>query len=331
MRQMDVLMLVNPRAGNNLGAAWFPALCALVEGSQEGLTGKVIPTEQRGILSQLREYGKGRDRIVAVGGDGTVSELMQAVLTLGLRTPVGIVPLGTGNDLARSLGLYKGRAWGLEEIRDYIRSPGVALVDLWSVNGGLIFVNYMSLGLDAAVVRDFCRIRQWLQRHPELGKRGIYFGLYIAVWLGKIRYRIPPGVKLSWTDHRGLGQTMPLGGSRVLSLTNTPYYAAGALTDPEARVEDGLLEITLFGHMRHYAELMAMRVPGLANLGFQGRWWRARASAVEIRPLAKTCVQLDGEDMTEELIGVDSLCIRHAGRASVIVSSGALPGQKPRS
>lgn len=324
MRQMDVLMLVNPRAGNNLGAAWFPALRALMEGSPGGLTGTVIPTEQRGILSQLREYGKGRDRMVVVGGDGTVSELMQAVLTLGLRTPVGIIPLGTGNDLARSLGLYKGRVWGLEEIRDYIRSPGEALVDLWSVNGRLTFVNYMSLGLDAAVVRDFCRIRQWVQRHPELGKRGIYFGLYIAVWLRKIRYRIPPGVELAWTDHRGLRRAMPLRGPRVLSITNTPYYAAGALMDPEARVEDGLLEITLFSHMRHYAELMAMRVRGFATLGVQGRWWRTKASVVEIKPLAKTCVQMDGEDVTEELVGVDSLCIRHAGRVSVIVSSGVI-------
>lgn len=321
---MDVLMLVNPRAGNNLGAAWLPALRALMEGSRGGLTGTVIPTERQGILSQLREHGKGRDRIVVVGGDGTASELMQAVLTLGMRTPVGIVPLGTGNDLARSLGLYKGRAWGLDEIRDYIKSPGEALVDLWSVNGKLVFVNYMSLGMDAAVVRGFCRVRQWVQRHPQLGKRGIYFGLYIAVWLGKIRYRIPQGVELSWIDHRGIRRAMPLRGPRVLSLTNTPYYAAGALMDPVARVEDGLLEITLFTHMRHYAELMAMRVRGLATLGVQGRWWRTRASVVEIKPLERSCVQVDGEDVTEELAGEDSLCIRHAGRASVIVSSGAL-------
>lgn len=327
---MDVLMLVNPRAGNNLGAAWFPALRALMEGSRGGFTGTVIPTERRGILSQLREYGKGKDRIVVVGGDGTVSELMHAVLTLGLRTPVGIIPLGTGNDLARSLGLYKGRAWGLEEIRDYIEGPGEAFVDLWSVNGKLTFVNYMSLGLDAAVVRGFCRVRHWVQRHPWLGKRGIYFGLYIAVWLGKIRCRIPPGVELSWTDDRGLQRAMPLRGPRVLSLTNTPYYAAGALMDPQARVEDGLLEITLFSHMRHYAELMAMRVRGLSTLGVQGRWWRTRASVVEIKPLTRTCVQVDGEDVTEELMSEDSLRIRHAGRASVIVPSAALLGERPR-
>jgi diacylglycerol kinase family enzyme len=324
LREMEVLMLVNPRAGNNLGAAWFPTLRALLEDSPQGARGMVVPTEQGCILKQLRELAEGKDRIVVVGGDGTVSELMQALFTLGLQIPVGIVPVGTGNDLARSLGLYKGRPWTMEEVRDYVRSPGEAFVDLWSINRRIVFTNYMSLGLDASVVRGFCRVRQWIQRHPKFGKRGVYFTIYILIWLGNLRYRIPPGVGLSWRDQRGVEHRILLPGPRVLALTNTPYYAAGALTDPGARVEDGLLEITVYSHMRHYAELMAMRVRGLAALGVQDRWWRKRASDVEIRLPGKTCVQVDGEDVTDALGVADTLCIGHAGKARVIVSKAAI-------
>jgi diacylglycerol kinase family enzyme len=232
---------------------------------------------------------------------------------------VGVVPLGTGNDLARSLGLYRGRRWSVGEVLAYLGTTRTQAVDLWSIRDNLTFSNYASIGLDATVVRDFCRVRRWIQAHPALGKRGVYFAMYILVWGRRIGDRIPPQSCLSWVDGEGNSRSITLEGARVLAFTNTPYYAAGALMDPRGLVGDGLVEITLFPHMRHYAELMAMRIPAFARGGIQRHWWRAQARSAEIRVSEPICVQADGEDLTDPLATQSVLAIRKRGQVQVLV------------
>jgi diacylglycerol kinase (ATP) len=316
---MRVLILVNPQAGNRKGAEWLTALKDLAGRLGPGGQWRVEPTSKAGLPEQISQMAPGMDSLIIVGGDGTVSQVLQAAWAQGLSMPVGIVPLGTGNDMARSLGLYKGRSWHPEEILEYVGTSKTKLVDLWGLQGKVCFSNYASIGLDAAVVRRFCRLRQWMEERPVLGRRGFYFLLYILVWISRVGQRVPEGTVLAWEDERGGKHEKRIGGARVLALTNSPYYAAGALMEPGAQLDDGLLEVTLFRHMRHYAELMATRAKPLARLGLQERWWRVKARRVEIGLGRQTPVQADGEDLTGRLGSQLTLGVERKAQVRILV------------
>lgn len=316
---MDILFLINPRAGELLGSVWLSALEERLTYGCHGLKTTVMSTREGAIQDQLRELAPGKDRIFVVGGDGTVSEAMNAISQLGLSLPMGIVPIGTGNDLARSLGLYRGRPWPLDDVVAYAMTPRTTTVDLWSLNGCLTFNNYMSVGLDAWVVRGFSRIRSWIIGHLKWCKRPIYFAIYLLSWIGNASRRVHPMTRLSWTDPVGRGWSHNIQRARVVAITNTPYYAAGALIDPDANVGDGIFEITIFSNMLQYAQLLAMRVPLLARLGVQHGGFRIRARDLRIHLPEPTCIQVDGEDATDAFRGDRTLSIQPQGQIQVLV------------
>lgn len=284
-----------------------------------GLQIRVQPTRKGGLQDQLREIPPGVERILVVGGDGTLSEVLEAVWKLGVRVPIGIVPVGTGNDMARSLGLFDGAQWDVDRVIAYLRAGNTRHVDLWSLDTDKVFSNYASLGLDAAVVRGFCRIRDRIGKSPFLGRRLSYFVLYFGVWLTEAGHRIPHGTTLWWVDKDGNRFHLSVGGARVLSFSNTPYYAAGSLMDPGASVGDGLLEVTLFSNMAPYTELIATRFRPFSRFGLQGRWWRVRAKSVEVIIPTPTPIQADGEDVTDSVGYNGLLKVQNVGQVELMV------------
>ncbi len=82
------------------------------------------------------------DIIVACGGDGTVRRVLEAVVFSGIRIPVGIIPLGTGNLLAKSLGLVlPGKIDRVETAMDVILDGSTASVDLGKANGKIFAID----------------------------------------------------------------------------------------------------------------------------------------------------------------------------------------------
>ena len=100
------LVIVNPRAGTKKSKKdMFEIVDRL---SQKGYNVSAQTTTQSGDGSRfIREYGQDQDLIVCCGGDGTLNEVINGVLSCGLKTPIGYVPAGTTNDFARTLQLPK--------------------------------------------------------------------------------------------------------------------------------------------------------------------------------------------------------------------------------
>lgn len=99
------------------------------------------------LLQVLRSSGSDIDRVIVGGGDGTVNRLLEALLEIDL--PVGILPLGTANDLAATLHIPAS----LEEACTIAAGGSVRRIDLGWVNGKH-FVNEGSLGLSNHIVRN---------------------------------------------------------------------------------------------------------------------------------------------------------------------------------
>lgn len=141
MSQLRVLVVVNPkasRAKDTVAALpdWFAARAAA----------KLVVTESREALNQaIADHGPEVDRIVIGGGDGTISHALPNLLALG--KPLAVLPLGTANDFANTLGLPA----------DPMAAAEIALhgwpheIDVGLVNGEP-FLNVASIGVAANVV-----------------------------------------------------------------------------------------------------------------------------------------------------------------------------------
>jgi YegS/Rv2252/BmrU family lipid kinase len=189
-----------------------------------GVQGTVRLTEGPGHALELaRTAVAARATLVcAWGGDGTVNEVARAVAGTG--TALGVVPAGSGNGLARELGIPRDPAVAL----------GVALgrrervVDVGDVDGRL-FVNLAGVGLDALVaLRSSTRISR---------RRGVW--PYVAIGAREIlRYRareyaIRVGAE-AWRER-----------ALLVVCANGRQYGGGAIVAPTARVDDGQLELVV--------------------------------------------------------------------------------------
>jgi len=100
-------------------------------------------TKERGHATELvKQFGEGYDVVVSVGGDGTINEILNGMP--GIRKPLGMIPIGTGNDFARSCCIPLGDIPGAIDI---LLAHDVKKLDVGEVNGSR-FINVMGMGFE---------------------------------------------------------------------------------------------------------------------------------------------------------------------------------------
>jgi YegS/Rv2252/BmrU family lipid kinase len=209
------------------GVAAHRALDALAAGRPGWPSIEVRLTEGPGHATALAQEAVEDEAavVLAVGGDGTVNEVATALLGSGV--PLGIVPVGSGNGLARALRipLRPDRALAALE-------SGVARrMDVGLVNGKP-FLNVAGVGFDAFVGWAFHKAGR------KGGRRGIL--TYVRMSFRLLSLYSAPTVRLEAGD-RCL-DAKPL----VMAFANGPQYGAGAVLNPGAKLNDGRFEIVVF-------------------------------------------------------------------------------------
>lgn len=208
---------ISGRRGRN--ARLLPALRAFV--AARSLDADLSVTEGPGHATQLAREAlrSGFTRVVAVGGDGTVNEVAQ-VLRHTTAT-LALVPCGSGNGLARHLGLPASPLAALELVA---AGGQVALVDTGTANLRPFF-NVMGFGLDASVS----------QRFNRLTRRGL--PAYVRAALAAFRGCKPEACRITTPEGRKALETM------MVSIANSEQFGNGARVAPGARIDDGLLDL----------------------------------------------------------------------------------------
>ena len=278
MRAPTVLVISNPAAGRGTGLRALPAVRSAL-GAANLSRDEAIATEpgQAWALAE-RAARDGYDTVVAVGGDGTLHEVVNGVLRGRPEHPpaLAVIPAGTANIFARALGLPKDLVAAARVLVDGTRRR----IDAGRVNDRY-FATVAGAGLDGAVVRLASRWPRWIG-----GKlRHVVAGLVTLA-----TYR-PAQVRL-WID--GQEQTESL---ILLAAANTSWYGGGIHIAPLARVDDGLLSVVSIGDVGRLETIRLLR------LAFSGRHLDQRqvghALAREVRVESDTplAIQADGENI----------------------------------
>ncbi|HEV8582303.1 MAG TPA: diacylglycerol kinase family protein [Thermoanaerobaculia bacterium] len=213
-------LIYNPRSGRQRHARALDAiLAALREG---GFAAEPVPTAFAGEATALARDVSGEAEVVfAFGGDGTVREV--ACGLLGSPAALGILPGGTTNVLARALGLPADPVAAASVLGRLTARP----LDV-GLASGQPFLMMVSAGLDASVLGALSTRLKW-----RFGKSAIVYQGLREWW----RYSYP---QLAITAD---GETL---GATFAAVSNIPNYGGAFRLAPDARPDDGWLDLLLF-------------------------------------------------------------------------------------
>jgi len=290
------LVIVNPAsAGGATGMAW-PRLASDLRAHFGAFN--CAFTERAGDASVIagREAGAGRSLIIACGGDGTISEVANGILESGADAELGILPSGTGGDLRRTLDIPER---GADACAALSRGRSVRVdagrVEFQDQAGGRArryFLNVASCGMGGEVIR---RVEEnsagWLASASRRvgGGRAAYAlaSLQAAVSFDRpvLRLRLDGGAefRLAVTN---------------LCVANARYFGGGMKIAPEAKLDDGLLDVVAVGDLDTLRILTNVyRLYLGTHLGMR-EVRHARARRIEVsadKPGEHVLIEIDGE------------------------------------
>ncbi len=223
-----VYVVFNPHSGKGRGAQFVAPVLQGLAGArrlEHGLTRG--PGDEARLATEA--IHRGFRRIVAVGGDGTWSNVGNAILRSGVPAKLGLVPGGTGCDLAKTLGV-PGR--DVAACCRIVLDAATRTIDVGKIEDKH-FLNIAGFGYDVAVLED-----SWNVAYLE----GSALYLYCALrQLGSYRGFALEGE----VDGRPLGKCDML----MVIVANARIFGGGFRVAPDADVEDGKLETVSFGNM----------------------------------------------------------------------------------
>lgn len=235
---MHVTVIINPVSGRRTGPdeARRRGERAMAVLQAHGVEGEVFLTERVGHARELAlgAVARGASLVCAWGGDGTVNEVGAALAF----TPValGLVPSGSGNGLARALGVPLVPEAALERA---LTAPARA-IDVGEI-GGRLFFNVAGVGFDAHVAHEFGRagLRRGLRTYLAVVTRHLF--TYEA-----LRCRVTCDGESR--ERRAF----------LLTAANGPQWGNGALVAPGARFDDGLLDLVTYQPASRLRTLLAL-------------------------------------------------------------------------
>ena len=322
MKNLKVAFLVNPISGGGRGREVYGLLPELMDSfGYDASEWRAEYTEIGKFDEQVVALAERTERLIAVGGDGTMNAVMaQLAGRPDLDVTIGLVPLGTGNDLARVLGIYgnfvgKGLA---NTLRKLVMARSVSF-DVWRLPGNRMMAAYCSAGLDAEVASRWSDER--VAGRIPVSSPLVNKLWYVLVFWRRRTHRLPEGSTIRWLGPGGTFRERSVAGMRTVLAGSIPSYAAGADPLSGARYDDGLLRL-LF--LRDIRSVLALNLLARCRLGaklFKLLHPAEIAREAEIFVPAGEPVQVDGEVRTEDLSGT-RLRIAYAGQLRLLALRG---------
>ncbi|HEX7736132.1 MAG TPA: diacylglycerol kinase family protein [Ktedonobacteraceae bacterium] len=272
------LVVLNPAA--NRGNMQRHRALARQKAAEEGAS--YVETTRAGEAEELaRRAASSGCPLIVVGGDGSVHEVVNGLLTSERRVPLGIVAAGSGNDFAwNTLRLPHDPGEALE------RAFAGTLVD---VDAGRVneryFANAFSVGLDADIAVAAHRLKRW----PLMSGARLYYSASLKQLLFGYHHCPRLSFKLDDTEWRDMNRYV------LLAVSNGPTYGGGFRINPTADHTDGWFHVCAI----HYVPLMrALSLLPVVQKGEHASVAEVhffQAKKVQIESLVPVHIQMDGE------------------------------------
>lgn len=271
---MRYRIVVNPAAGRGRAARLWPLVEA--ELRRRGVDCEPYFTTGPGdaTAAARRAADEGFEAVVSAGGDGTLTEVVNGLVGTGRL--LGVLPLGSGNDFARTAGVDSDPVKAARLLADPLPRP----IDLGRTDGRY-FVNVASAGMDADIAHLMNQDLRWLKGPPA----------YVAATLITLARFRPAEVVL---ELDGEAQRLR---ARLVAVANGRFYGGGMMVAPRAELGDGLFDVCVLGDLGRLEFLRAFpsvyRGEHLAHPKVS--LYRARRVVLRTEPEGRYLVQADGE------------------------------------
>ncbi len=305
----SLAVILNPAAGNRRAGRAHARLRQALEAS--GTPFEILVTERPNHAATLARRAAARvDAVIAGGGDGTVQEVATGLLGHARATPFGVIPLGTGNDFARQLGVPKRPAEAVRALIDADIVPVDGGIVRWKDAGDAlrvheaVFVNAVGIGFDALVAAEAARFKFL----PGIS------GYVAAVWKA-LRLWEQPEVEVRRVRTllaAGAGGDPPAeapmyqGPFFLAAVSNGTSVGGGFRLTPDALIDDGLLDLCLVS-----GPISFPRIARLLPMAMGGRHLSEpevrmdRVAALTLHLSAGVPIHVDGEVLTRSAVEVE--------------------------
>ena len=240
-----VVVAINPSASFGATRDVGPAVVQTLRALGHEVTSLTEPDFEQLIASAKRAVASRPDALVVVGGDGMVN--LGVNLVVGTKVPLGIVPSGTGNDMARGLGIpFDNTEKAIDALAEALQHPPRVIDAVrmnWTdadtgIRGERYFACALSAGFDAIVNE-----RANLMQHPKGPSRYILALLAELATLKPRRYRVELDDRVVEVD------------ALMVSIGNSVSLGGGMKITPDAKVDDGLLDVMIVKPLSRFSFL----------------------------------------------------------------------------
>ena len=224
----------------------------------------------------------GATRVVAVGGDGTISEVVTGLMQIeqGLRPALGIIPSGSGNDIARLTGIPTG----LSRAFPILQAGAERSFDVGTCNDRFFFSSF-SVGLDALVV---AKTAEYKTRPRSAG-----LALYVrALIYTAFRNFHSTRLRIAYDDKPASERDVML-----CATTNGQTYGGGIRVNPGAKPDDGLLASSIVADVSKLKFVSCLPLLLFAEQGIIKEFESCDCTSLRISTVGESSViaQTDGE------------------------------------
>lgn len=240
---MRVLVILNPYANHHRAVGKSSSVESAL--SEAGLEYNIVRTQSRGDAQRLAASASGYDAVVAAGGDGTVNEVVNGLLSVahdGPTQPLGILPLGTGNDFSDMAGLPRD----LMSAADVVARGNIRQIDAGSVSYSIdngdgngpekwrsrYFDNSCGVAMEPSVALEVERMTRLSGNIRYVA--GVIMGfLKLKAW----------NMEIHWDGGCFEAPTL------LLSVANSPRTGGLFNVAPHASMDDGLFDVVFAPEM----------------------------------------------------------------------------------